>query len=80
MPSGGGSKGSTGGTRVDWFRTPDWDAPARAAFEARLARAKSFNRAQYRRIKALVLLNTGDMEKQQAGRTLLPGAVTAGDH
>ena len=40
---------------VDWFRSPDWDEPARTAFEARLARARPRNRQQYLRIKGLAL-------------------------
>ena len=37
------------------FRSPAWDAPARADFEARLARARARNRQQYLRIEGLAL-------------------------
>jgi hypothetical protein len=30
----------------EWFRSPAWDKPARADFEARLARARPHNRQQ----------------------------------
>jgi hypothetical protein len=48
----------------DWFRSPDWSTPARSDFEARLARARPYNRAQYMRIKGLALAEAG--EKQGA--------------
>lgn len=43
----------------DWFRTGGWDDEERAAFEARLARARSHNRPQYLRIKAAALREAG---------------------
>jgi tetratricopeptide (TPR) repeat protein len=46
----------------EWFRLPDWDAEARAEFERRLARARSFNRAQYLRIKGLSLHDVGELD------------------
>lgn len=44
----------------DWFRTPDWSSAAQADFEARLARARPYNRAQYMRIKGLALADAGE--------------------
>lgn len=44
----------------DWFRSPDWSPEARADFEARLSRARPFNRAQYMRIKGLALAEAGE--------------------
>ncbi len=43
----------------EWFRSRDWDTPARAAFETRLARARPYNRPQYLKIKALALQASG---------------------
>lgn len=45
----------------DWFRTGSWDDAERAAFEARLARARSHNRPQYLKIKAAALRETGNV-------------------
>jgi predicted Zn-dependent protease len=52
----------------DWFRTSDWDKQARADFESRLARARSHNRPQYLRIKAVALREAG--ENDGAGELL----------
>lgn len=43
----------------DWFRTGGWDDEERAAFEARLARARNHNRPQYLLIKAAALREAG---------------------
>lgn len=61
--------------RDAWFRTSDWDAAARAEFERRLARVKPHNRVQYRRIKALALLMSGDRAKEAAGYEMMVGIV-----
>lgn len=53
---------------TEWFRTRDWDRDARADFEARLARARDYNRPQYLRIKALMLRDADD---KQAAADLL---------
>ncbi|WP_157537596.1 tetratricopeptide repeat protein [Nocardioides sp. Root190] len=45
----------------EWYRLPDWDEEARAEFERRLRKARSFNRAQYLRIKGLVLKEAGEL-------------------
>lgn len=45
---------------ADWFRSGDWTDAARVDFEARLARARPSNRAQYLRIKALALIGAGN--------------------
>ncbi|MAY97425.1 lipopolysaccharide assembly protein LapB [Henriciella sp.] len=44
----------------EWFRSPDWSAEAQKDFEARLARARPYNRAQYVRIKGLALHKAGE--------------------
>lgn len=44
----------------DWFRSPDWSPEAQADFEARLSRARPYNRAQYVRIKGLALSDAGE--------------------
>lgn len=60
----------------DWFRSPDWGDVARADFAARLARARPWTRPQYRRIKALALIETGDPERQAAGRALFADNIS----
>jgi hypothetical protein len=52
----------------DWFRQPEWDDAAKDEFERRLARARPFNRSQYPRIKALVLL---EADEDEGARELL---------
>lgn len=42
----------------DWYRSTEWSLAARADFEARLQRSRSWNRPQYLRIKALALIGT----------------------
>ncbi len=54
----------------DWFRSPGWDATAKAEFERRLARARPKGRAQYRRIKAASLMATDDPRMQAAAFAL----------
>jgi tetratricopeptide (TPR) repeat protein len=44
----------------DWFRSSDWSPAAQQDFEARLARARAYNRAQYLRIKGLALAEAGE--------------------
>lgn len=65
--------------RDDWFRSPDWGIAARAEFESRVARARPRSRPQYRRIKAVALLDSGDPVKQAAGRGLLELTVVNRD-
>jgi hypothetical protein len=66
-------------SRDEWFRSPDWGAEAEAVFEARLTRARPRSRPQYRRIKALALLDTGDPGKRVAGQELLEHIVADPD-
>ena len=63
----------------DWFRSADWNAAAQAEFEARLARARPHNRVQYRRIKALGLLGSGDGDREAAGYAMLAGIARDAD-
>ena len=63
------SDSSAGGD--EWFRSADWDDAARTDFEARLARSRPYNRVQYRRIKAIALLRSGDPIREEAGAGLL---------
>jgi len=44
----------------DWLRSPDWSPDAQSDFEARLSRARPYNRAQYMRIKGLALADAGE--------------------
>jgi len=46
----------------DWFRGPGWSDAEREEFERRLARARSGNRSQYLRIKAIGLMEAGNRE------------------
>ncbi|MGN7201411.1 tetratricopeptide repeat protein [Arthrobacter sp. SAFR-044] len=45
----------------EWFRSPAWGEADRALFEARLARSRGYNRAQYLRIKGLALSDAGEI-------------------
>ncbi len=64
---------------MDWFRSPAWHEAAEQDFRLRLARARPHNRIQYRRIKAVALLETGDPAKVAAGRRLLIEVVDSPD-
>lgn len=64
---------------ADWFRSPDWHEAAEREFRQRLARARPHNQIQYRRIKAVALLETGDPAKVTAGRRLLIEVVDSPD-
>ncbi len=57
--------------RDAWYRSADWDEASQAEFAERLRRARPSNRIQYRRIKALALLDTRDRVRQMAARALL---------
>ena len=46
----------------DWFRSRGWGEADRADFEARLARSRRYNRAQYMRIKGLALWHPGEID------------------
>lgn len=59
----------------DWFRSPDWSDAAQREFESRLARARPRSRAQYLRIKAVVLDEAGE---SSGATTLLQRLVS--DH
>jgi len=65
--------GSSGGSprADDWYRSADWDDAAQGEFARRLARARAGNRVQYRRIKAIALIRSGDPARQAAGAGLL---------
>lgn len=56
----------------DWFRSPAWDEPTRADFEARLARSRPHNRQQYLRINGVSLRYAGNVA---AARELLQRAA-----
>jgi predicted Zn-dependent protease len=47
---------------TEWYRTPDWDADARADFERRLSRARG-QRPEYLRIKAMALQDAGLLDE-----------------
>ena len=61
----------------DWFRSSDWDDPARELFEEKLSRARSWNAPQYLRIQGLTLLESGNVEP---GRQLLLRLITEYPH
>lgn len=50
----------------EWFRTPAWSPSDQEDFERRLARARSWNRAQYLNIKGLALRSAGHRDDAQA--------------
>jgi predicted Zn-dependent protease len=61
----------------DWFRSSDWDDPARELFEEKLSRARPWNAPQYLRIQGLTLLESGNVEP---GRQLLLRLITEYPH
>jgi tetratricopeptide (TPR) repeat protein len=50
----------------EWLRSRGWSEADRADFEARLARSRRYNRAQYMRIKGLALSNAGEINGARA--------------
>lgn len=66
-------------SRDAWYRSSDWDERSRAEFETRLARAKPGNVVQYRRIKGIALLESGNRTKEAAGHELLEQIVSGRD-
>lgn len=56
--------------RDEWFRSPRWDAAERERFEAKLARARSANRAQYLRLKGLALSAASERTARFGAREL----------
>lgn len=54
----------------NWFRAERWDDEIAAAFEQRLGRARSHNRAQYVRIQGVHLSRTDDPAYRKVGRDL----------
>ena len=55
----------------EWFRSQDWSAKAQEDFEARLRRAREYNRPQYLAIKAGALLAYGGKGEAAGARHLL---------
>lgn len=55
----------------EWFRSRDWSAEAQEDFEARLRRARDYNRSQYLAIKAGALLAHGGKAETKGARRLL---------
>mgnify|MGYP000865891589 CR=1 FL=1 len=56
----------------DWFRGPEWDAQTRDEFFKRLARSRgAYNKAQYARIKAMGLCESGDPSRIKESLNLL---------
>jgi tetratricopeptide (TPR) repeat protein len=55
----------------EWFRSRDWSAEAQEDFEARLHRARAYNRPQYLTIKAGALLGHGGQPEIEGARRLL---------
>jgi hypothetical protein len=47
---------------AEWFRSGDWSSDAQQDFETRLGRARARNRAQYLRIKAVALIDAGNLD------------------
>lgn len=59
----------------DWYRCETWTDETQAHFELRLKRARPDNRAQYLRIQACSLRETGDPRYLPAARELLRRAI-----
>lgn len=76
---GRSNKKPAAASRDAWYRSSDWDERSRAEFETRLARAKPGNGVQYRRIKGIALLESGDRKREAAGRELLEQIVSGRD-
>lgn len=55
----------------EWFRSADWDAAVERDFRQRLGRARPHNQIQYRRIKAIALIESGEPNRTAAGLRLL---------
>lgn len=60
----------------EWYRTTDWSPEGQAEFERRLARARSYNRSQYLRIKGVHLHEAGIVD---GARSLWERVLTATD-
>jgi hypothetical protein len=56
---------------VEWYRTPDYDQAAKAEFARRYNRARHPSRIQYKVIKAIHLLETGEPGANQWAEELL---------
>jgi len=63
--------GYTARVSDDWYRSARWDREDREQFEAKLARARVDNRAQYVRLKALALAASKRRRERQAAAELL---------
>jgi tetratricopeptide (TPR) repeat protein len=51
---------------AEWFRSRDWGIDAQQDFETRLGRARARSRAQYLRIKAVTLIDAGNLDAATA--------------
>ncbi|MCS5718825.1 hypothetical protein N1027_11835 [Herbiconiux sp. CPCC 205763] len=60
----------------DWFRSSRWTPEIAEAFEAKLARARAWNRAQYVRIQAVHLVGQADEPSRAAGRALFQRVIS----
>jgi hypothetical protein len=59
----------------DWFRSANWTPEIAEAFEAKLARARHSNRAQYLYIQGATLTAANDEQTREVGRSLLQRSV-----
>lgn len=59
----------------DWFRSSTWSPEIAEAFEARLKRARAWNRAQYLRVQGLHLAAQNDKALRGIGRDLFRRVV-----
>ncbi len=67
------------GTRDDWFRSPLWGPEDQEFFEAKLARARPYNRPQYLRIKGLALADANDPVARLGARELFERVIALDD-
>jgi hypothetical protein len=60
----------------EWYRSPAWEPEDREAFEARLARTRANNRAQYIRLKGVALAASTDESARRGARELLERVIS----
>ena len=64
---------------VEWYRTPDYDQTAKAEFARRYNRARRPGRVQYKVIKALRLMETGEPGANRWAEELLTEVIVDDD-
>jgi tetratricopeptide (TPR) repeat protein len=60
----------------DWFRNKTWTTAIESEFFTKLSRAREYSRAQYLKIQAIELIETGDLSLLEPAETLLNKVLT----